>query len=248
MPTTARIVPAASAKLLRHMRRLSFLLVVAPLGACGVDRVATASITPEDYRVRHPLVLTHQDITLDIFPQGPALDPASRARIKEFAATYKNVGEGPLSILLPQGTDHDEIARHALDAIRKAIVAGGVTSAVSVGVYPVPNPALASPVRISFVGLKAAVASRCGEWPDDLASGALSQGWENHPYWNQGCAYQTAFAAQVADPRDLVSPRAEQPSDVEMRTRAIGHVRQGQDPGTNWTIKNTTIGQGTGGN
>ncbi len=248
MPTTAKIVPAASAALLRQMQRLCFLLVVAPLGACGVDRMATASITPEDYRVRHPLVLTHQDITLDIFPEGPVLDPNSRARIKEFATDYKNVGEGPLTILLPQGTARDEIARRSLDAIRKALVAGGATGAVKVGIYPVADPTLASPVRISFVGLKATVASRCGEWPDDLASGGLAQGWENHPYWNQGCAYQTAFAAQVADPRDLVSPRAEQPGDVAMRTRAISKVRKGDDPGTNWKIKNTDIGQGTGGN
>jgi pilus assembly protein CpaD len=248
MPTIAKVVLAASAALRRHIRSLSILLVAAPLGACGVDRMATGSITPEDYRVRHPLVLTHQDITLDIFPEGPVLDQGSRARIKEFAANYKDVGEGPLTILLPQGTAHDDIARQSLAAIRKAIVASGVTGAVRVGVYPVADPARASPVRISFVGLKATVMSRCGEWPDDLASGGLAQGWENHPYWNQGCAYQTAFAAQVADPRDLVSPRAEQPSDVEMRMRAISRVRQGEDPGTNWTIKNSTIGQGTGGN
>jgi pilus assembly protein CpaD len=230
------------------MRLLGILLVALPLGACGVDRMATGSITPEDYRVRHPLALVHQDITLDIFPEGLLLDQGSRARIKEFAANYKNVGEGPLTILLPQGTARDDIARHSLAAIREAIVAGGVTGPVNVGVYPVPDPALAAPVRISFVGLKATVLSRCGEWPDDLASGALAQGWENHPYWNQGCAYQTAFAAQVADPRDLVSPRAEQPGDVNMRTRAITNVRAGQDPGTDWKIKNTDIGQGTGGN
>ena len=113
---------------------------MAPLGACGVDRMATASITPEDYRVRHPLVLTHQDITLDIFPEGPVLDPDSRARIKEFAANYKNVGEGPLTILLPQGTAHDEIARHSLAAIRKALVAGGATGAVECRHLSGPRP------------------------------------------------------------------------------------------------------------
>ena len=248
MPTTVKMAPPAYAALLRHMRHLSILLVAAPLCACGVDRMATGSITPEDYRVRHPLVLTHDSMTLDIFPGRQGLDPSSRERIREFAARYKDVGEGPIVILLPQGTFHDDIAHNSLGAIRKALVASGVSGAVTVGVYPVLDPTLASPVRISFVGLKAKVASRCGEWPDDLASGALEQGWENHPYWNQGCAYQSAFAAQVADPRDLVSPRAEQPSDTDMRTRAITNVRKGEDPGTNWTIKNTAIGQGTGGN
>jgi pilus assembly protein CpaD len=243
MPTTATIVHAANATLLRRMRSLRILFLMAPLCACGVDRTVTSSISDEDYRVRHPLVLTHEDLTLDIFPEGPTLDANSRARIKEFAANYKNVGEGPINILLPQDTAHDEIARRSVDAIRKSLAAGGVSGSVDVGVYPAPDPALASPVRISFVGLKAKVESRCGQWPDDLASGALADGWENHPYWNQGCAYQTAFAAQVADPRDLFAPRAEQPTDVAIRTRAITQIRQGADPGTKWATQGSSIGQ-----
>lgn len=245
----ARSVPMQVGNALGKLRRLSFLLVMVPLGACGVDRIATASITPEDYRVRHPMVLTHQNMTLDIFPQGRRLDRASRARIKEFAATYKDIGEGPVTILLPRGTAEAEIDRHALGAIRRALVAGGAPRAMIVDTYPVPNTALAAAVRISFVGLKAVVASRCGQWPDNLASGAAASGWENRPYWNQGCAYQTAFAAQVADPRDLVSPRAESPGDVQIRTRAIRDVRKSKEPGTKWTsegawaIKNADSGQ-----
>ena len=42
------------------------------------------------------------------------------------------------------------------------------------------------------------------------------------------------IAAQVDDPRDFVEPRALEPSDVAMRTRAIEAVRNGQDPGTQW--------------
>src|SRR6202030_2506610 len=52
-----------------------------------------------------------------------------------------------------------------------------------------------------------------------IGSGA-AEDWSNKAYWNFGCAYQTAFAAQVADPRDLVSPQAETPADTDMRTRA----------------------------
>jgi pilus assembly protein CpaD len=248
MLTTATTVPAFHATLLQRMRQLCILIALAPLCGCGVDRTVTSSIADEDYRVRHPLVLTDQAISLDIFPEGSKLGPSSRARIREFAAKYKNVGEGPVTILLPEGTGHDEIARNSLGAIRESLAAGGLRTPVDVGVYPVPDPKLASPVRLSFVGLKAKVASQCGQWPDNLASGALGDGWENHPYWNQGCAYQSAFAAQVADPRDLVTPRAEEPSDVVMRTRAIKNVRgeestTGQDPGTNWKIQNSNIGQ-----
>ena len=51
------------------------------------------------------------------------------------------------------------------------------------------------------------------------------------------------LAAQVADPRDLTQGRAIDPPDVQMRMRAIGDVRNGADPGTNWKIQITPIGQ-----
>jgi type IV pilus biogenesis protein CpaD/CtpE len=51
------------------------------------------------------------------------------------------------------------------------------------------------------------------------------------------------LAAQVADPRDLAHARAIDPPDVAMRMRAIGDVRNGEDPGTNWKIQITPIGQ-----
>ena len=55
------------------------------------------------------------------------------------------------------------------------------------------------------------------------------------------------LAAQVDDPRDLVQARAAARRDDEMRLRAIGDVRKGQDPGTDWKIQKTPIGQVGGG-
>ncbi len=89
--------------------------------------------------------------------------------------------------------------------------------------------------------------SRCGQWPLDLASGGSTDGWNNESYWNFGCATQATLAAQVDDPRDFAHARALGPADEEMRLRAIKDVREGQDPGTNWSVKLTPIGQ-VGGN
>jgi pilus assembly protein CpaD len=111
----------------------------------------------------------------------------------------------------------------------------------------VADAALASPIRLSFRGLKAEVASRCGQWPHDLASGSSIDGWKNESYWNFGCATQSVLAAQVDDPRDFARARALGPADEEMRLRAIKDVREGKDPGTNWVTKLTSIGQ-VGGN
>ena len=94
-----------------------------------------------------------------------------------------------------------------------------------------------------FQGLKATAPGQCGVWPTDLASGDSIDGWKNDSYPNFGCATQATLAAQVADPRDLAQSRASGPGDVAMRLRAIGDVREGKDPGTDWKTKITAIGQ-----
>ena len=50
------------------------------------------------------------------------------------------------------------------------------------------------------------------------------------------------LAVQVANPRDVASPRGESEADVMMRMRAIQKVRQGNDPGTSWKVQNSNIG------
>jgi pilus assembly protein CpaD len=229
----------------KHVRFASVLalLMAAPLAGCGVpDRLATGSTIPDDYRARHPIALSEQQFVLDIFPAGGALDKAGRDRIRTFVATYVRDGQGPVVIQLPSGVRVQYDSHRVVDQIRRELAANGARGYVNVGTYPAANPLVASPIRLSYVGLKAAVATRCGEWPRDLASGSSVEGWENKPYWNFGCATQSMLANQVANPRDLVNPQGETPGDSAMRTRAITKVRTGDDPSTKWTVKNSSIG------
>jgi len=217
---------------------------------CGcntVDRTETSSIPMDDYRVRHPIVLSETARTIDIFPVGGSgrLDPRSAGQVEEFAHLYRQVGEGPILILYPAGPGL--AGRVQVDAIRYALEAGGAHTGIRVGSYPVGHPELASPVRLRFTGLKAKVPTPCGEWPSDLASGSTVQGWDNKPYWNLGCSSQAVLAAQVADPRDLVGPQPETPMDTVMRARGIETVRNGKDPSTTWQTKTTAISS-VGGN
>ena len=226
----------------------SILTLTWTLAGCGVDRIATGSIVPENRDQRHPIALVEAPVNLAVFPAGAVgLDAPSYARVREFGAKYRHEGQGRIVILMPAGGANQFDHERALAAIRRALSAGGARGFVSVDSYPVADPNNVAPVRLSFQLLKARVANRCGEWPADLASGSSLETWENRPYWNFGCAYQTEMASQVADPRDLVEPRAEGPSDVAMRTRAISKVREGADPGTNWVVKNTSIGAVGGG-
>lgn len=217
-----------------------------PLAGCMSDPIETSSITADDYHDRHPIVLTQAPTTLDVFPVGKgALDHGSIDDIRAFAARYQSMGSGRIVILAPSVGGYGTHA--AVNEIRRALASAGLRGSIGLGSYPVADPSLASPIRLSFVGLKASVSSRCGEWPHDLASGSTLEGWKNESYWNYGCATQSVLAAQVDDPRDFARARALGPSDEEMRLRAIGDVRQGSDPGTNWKTQLTAIGQ-VGGN
>ena len=219
------------------------IALLSGLGGCGTtDRMKVSSIPTDDYRIRHPIVIAEAAQTLDLFPSGGGrvLDERSAAQVREYAARYRAFGHGPIDVFVPTGP-HTAASRGTVEAIRNVLAAGGVRAPASVMTYPVTDPALASPVRLRFVAIKAKVANRCGEWPRDLGSGSSVDGWQNKTYWNYGCAYQTAIAAQVADPRDLVTPQAEGPTDTLRRSRAIVSVRKGTDPNTDWKIKNTSI-------
>lgn len=239
------ISPELSARVSRRRRLLALL----PFGLCAilcgcssVDRMTTSSIPMDDYRNRHPIVLAEQARHLDIFPAPEkfGLDRRTAAEVREFGRLYRDTGEGPITVLVP--TDRFSApSRATLAAIRRALALGGASAPLTISGYPVVNRDLASPIRLSFVGLKARVADPCGQWPSDLASGSTMQGWENKPYWNYGCSYQSMLADQIADPRDLVDPRAADPADAQMRTRAISEMRQGTDPTTDWKTKNSSI-------
>lgn len=218
------------------------------MSGCGtVDRLATtASVIPDTVEQLHPIVLADAPHVIDLFPANGRLDESDKGRIQDYADLFKERGRGPITIVLPQGTGAGR-QENVVNAIRSQLSRAGLSGHVRVAYYQITNPSLASAVRLSFVGLKAKVATQCGEWPDDMASASSLHTWQNKPYWNMGCAYQNMLAVQIANPRDIATPRGEQPADVRMRMRAIQKVRAGNDPGTNWKVQNSNIGS-VGGN
>ncbi|MGH6795633.1 MAG: CpaD family pilus assembly protein [Methylocella sp.] len=240
---SARAARKLACQPLALARNLLPLCLLLPLAGCGTtERMTVSSIPQDDYRVRHPIVLAEEPRTLEILvePTTGRFDRHSAAQLHEFAGLYRKFGRGPITIMppaLPAG------ATPPVEPVRNALYSAGVHARTIVSPYPA-GPNIAAPVRLSFLGLKASVADRCGQWPRDLAIGSGAPAdWSNKPYWNFGCAYQTAFAAQVADPRDLVAPQGETPADTVMRTRATESLRKGEDPGTNWKLVNSSLSQ-----
>jgi len=221
----------------------ALLLLGLPIAGCShVDRAVATSAIPADYHQRHPVALVDARQSLDIFLVGASggLDYRQKHDLEAFSADYLAHGEGRVQILLPRGPVDGRAAESTLTVVRRALAASGVKGDIEVGSYRIADPRVASVIRLSFLKLQARVADRCGDWPDDLGPGTNTKEWENRSYYNLGCANQQTLAAQIDDPRDLVRPRAEEPGDVQMRTRAIGDLRgnpvlNGQDPSTTFT-------------
>lgn len=235
--------PSVKPRLLKLPALLAVLAASASMAACArIDRTATvATHMPETVEERHPIALAETPVSIDIFHAGQSFEKSQQLRVKQFGAMYRETGKGPITVLLPSGKGRAG-AESALSGIRGALASAGVGGHIQVGSYQPDNANLAAPVRLSFVAVQARVASRCGQWPDDLGSASSLEGWQNKQYWNFGCSHQNMFAQQVADPRDMASPRGETQADVNMRMRAIGNVRKGNDPGTKWQVKNANIG------
>jgi len=236
---------ATSVKARKALRggKVLALLLAAPLGACGVNKVLPPPVTPYDYHDRHPVVLADAPHVIDLFPSetGGRVDFSTEGRIREFVARYREFGHGQVTLLTPAGSAGAAHTNSGVSAVRRSLAAAGLRGNILVGTYQVTDPNLAAPIRLSFQSLKAKVSGRCGEWPQDLASGSTAQGWQNESYWNFGCASQQTLSAQVADPRDLAGPRGETASDIETRMRAINRVRRGEDPTTMWKLRPSSI-------
>jgi pilus assembly protein CpaD len=225
------------------------MLSMLALGACATSHPVPPPVTPYDYRDRHPIVLSETPIVIDILPRstGGDVDSETANRLKAFARKYEEVGHGPVMMSTPVSTRGGD---KSLSGVNAAVLRGLETAGirdVKVTEYPVPDPKLAAPIRLSFTGVRSKVADRCGLWPRDLASGTSVDGWQNETYWNFGCATQNMIATQVSAPGDLVSPRGSTPADIEMRMRGIGKLRQGADPASSWSGKAGSI-SGVGGN
>ena len=229
-------------------RLLATPLIAAALAACQADRVVTGSTTPLDYRHRHPIVLADGARTLDVFVVGHAgLDARQYEDLKAFTAEYRRKGKGAILAQVPAGTGNDAAARHTMARIRDVLGEAGVpASYVAVTSYPVADPFVAAPIRLSFNHLTARVNSTCGTWPRDLGVSDLGHGVTNESYWNLGCAMQSNVAAQVADPVDLVRGRPEGRPDSIRRGKVIEAVREGKDPSTEYRQDGIKINQAVG--
>ena len=192
------------------------LLCVTLLSACSYGKrdSFTVGSVPSDYTTRHPIVLSEKEQTLDIPVASGAqkLSVASISNVKAFAQNFSNSGTGTIVMMLPSGSANTAAAHRVQDQIIQALEQGGGSRGnMAIQSYDATRHGSSAPIRLSFRGVTAST-NECGQWPDSLTETS-----ENQNYADYGCSSQNNLAAQIANPGDLLGPRAQSPIDAANR-------------------------------
>jgi pilus assembly protein CpaD len=192
------------------------------------EPLTTASV-PTDYRLRHPIVVKEAERSFEVLvgTRRAALTREQRDGVAAFAAAWRKEATGGIIIDLPSGTPNARAAGATLREVRGVLASSGVPArAIEVRSYAPNDQARMATLRLNYPRM-AAQAGPCGLWPDDLGPTADQKYSKNQPYWNLGCSNQRNLAAMVAEPADLVQPRAEGPVYRQRRTTAMEKYRAG---------------------
>lgn len=185
--------------------------VAATLAGCSKDadpsRVAGWSVI--DPAQRHPIMVTQQPTTLSLrVARGSyGLSPHQRAQVLAFVEKYRAVdaGNSRMVVEAPSGSPNEVASMQAVAEIRALMSeAGFKATEINIEVVQAGGDAQA-PIRISYLRY-VAEGPQCGKWHSNMG-----QSSSNLNYPNLGCATQANFAAMVANPADLVTPRGATP-------------------------------------
>lgn len=228
---------AISAEQVTAFARRGLLLVALGATLAGCETTAQQEQTGtiwSNYRERHPISIVEKDRTLKLFVGSSrnGLTPDQRTSVLDYALAWRNEGTGRFVIEQPTGARNAHAAAAALREVRSIMAAAGVpSSAIKVQSYRIADRNMLAVITLNYPHTVAEVGP-CGQWPEDLGPNANPKHFENLQYWNFGCATQRNLAAVVANPSDLVQPRAEGPVYAMRRTTVLDKYRKGESPAT----------------
>jgi pilus assembly protein CpaD len=221
-----------------HRRFLGAAILRGLLAAAGALSLAgcytikdTTGAIPADYRQRHPISIKEADHTVQILVgrSRGGLNPMQRAQTLAFAQSWKRQATGGIVIDQPVGTPNQTAAAETVREAQSIFAGAGIPRrAIAVRLYQPKNRAAVATVMLNYP-VMAAEAGPCGLWPGDLGATFSPRHSENAPYWNLGCATQRNLAAMVANPTDLVQPRAETPAYTPRRSVVLEKYRKGEN-------------------
>ncbi|MGH6957593.1 MAG: CpaD family pilus assembly protein [Caulobacteraceae bacterium] len=210
------------------MRRAIAALALLALGACASDgaQAVGANPTPLTPTERYSIEVEPHPVELKLAVHAQGLSPAQRAALGDFVQRWTDADRKAILIKAPtHGPDPAAAYRTAAETRAFLIGAGAAPDEVRVAGYDADGDRDA-PVTVGFIAY-AAKGPDCGRAWTNVASVR-----SNEAYPEFGCAITANIAAQIADPADLLRPRAETPPDAERRQTVIDKYRLGQPTST----------------
>ena len=183
----------------------------------------TVGSTPKDYRTQHPIVVSQNEVSEDLIVSRSMNRMSFRHEntATSFYGRFRQSGAKTLRVVLPAGSHNEAAARRVgHDVIAHMKDLGLEAHQVTVSRYHASNHGDAATVRLSYDSITADIASKCGQWNEDLRETS-----ENQNYNNFGCSTQNNLAKMIANPADLLGPRGESEIDAGRRDNVINDWR-----------------------
>ncbi len=208
----------------RPMIIASLLAAVLVAGCAGVgkDKLVVGT-TPDDYRSRHPIVVSESETVEDIPISANMRKLSFRDRnvVIDFANRFRRTGGRSMQVMLPSQSANEAAARRVSKQVIVALMDQDIDrSQIAVTSYHAGDHSNSAPIRISFLALAANV-GQCGSWDENIIGNS-----ENRQYRNFGCATQNNLAKIIANPADLIGPRGESTIDATRRDTIITNWRE----------------------
>lgn len=208
-----------SPSMFRPALTLAAVVVASTLAGCVGYRAEGGGPPPLTPTSRFALAVEPgvERIALSVHEAGPSQNQL-RA-LQDLAGRFGSENAPVLRVEAPSGGD--TVASEMAWSIRNTLAGAGVPEdRLVVATYAAPDPR--APVLVGFDTVRAAV-PRCGtSWTNLAGSGS------NAGYANFGCAVNANLAAQIANPRDITTPRAMTPPDAGRRAVVFDRYRRGE--------------------
>jgi len=159
-------------------------------------------------------------IALAVHEQG--LSANQQNALLDIVDRFASQQAGVIRVEAPSGQDvvANDLAWRVKDVLQQI---GVPSHQVEVVAYDAPDPR--APVLVGFETIRPRI-PQCGrQW------GNLARTGSNQSSANFGCAVNANLAAQIADPRDIVTPRTMSPADAGRRGVVFDNYRKGDQTG-----------------
>jgi pilus assembly protein CpaD len=197
-------------------RLLPLLAVIAALSSAGCTTQEIADETqyvPNSGSEQYPIKVAKGPVSIDVSSADGTLQPAQINRVSAFARQASSAGLTPVTVSRPSGGGKS--SRVAYEVANLLAQQGVPAQLIKIRTYRASGSA---PVKISYSTTRATVRP-CGDWSIDVTNSRSNEIATNH-----GCAVQSNMAAMIANPNDLLTPRATTPALGSTRVDAVDAV------------------------